>query len=93
MLPHLHFATRAVYVVSGHSCGEKHFVLEHPVKLICSGPVIRKQQSVLKYIEIFFQITLFCFTFILAVFVSFEELESHLVKLIVLTDYSFVSKI
>lgn len=42
--PHLHFATRAVYVMSGHSCGGKHFTLERPSRtLVCSGSVMRKQ--------------------------------------------------
>lgn len=30
MCPHLHFATRAVYVVSGHSHGGKYFLLKPP---------------------------------------------------------------
>lgn len=85
MWPHLHFATRAVDVVSGHSCGEKHFILEHPSQTrlfwVCPEETAELHERS-TFLE---KKTAPCSTFILAVFVSLEELESDfLVKVDIL---------
>lgn len=83
--PHFHFATRAVYVVSGHSCGGKHFTLELPSQtLVCSGSVIRKQHC--EYWIVFtINLHLFCELFI--------NLCVCGAWLIVLTQSSFISEL